>query len=181
MTYWTSSSGVYFEPYPDDFGTWSRNSSHSVGFGFSYWMYRRYCWEKVQNISGVKLLRRMKNEYFCLHQAWFKFLVFNAVKQGFFLVRKEWLESFYILLLYYWLYRRVSSTHFSPKAAKKNWKNGRKKLQLSVTFSKSYCFPFKLTVHYVWQGWCTFLRSCVEARCLGTYYVELSSWTVETV
>lgn len=62
--------------------------SHSVGFGFQ--------------ICCTEDIVEKKCEYFIvltsLHVI-FKFLVFNAVKQGFFLAMTKWLESFNILLL----------------------------------------------------------------------------------
>lgn len=71
------------------------------------------------NISGVKLLGEKKSIFvFTRLDVMMKFLVFNAVKH--FLVRKEWLESFNIILLYYRLYRSVPSTHTFPQKWQKN-------------------------------------------------------------
>lgn len=128
MTYWTSSSGVYFEPYPDDFGTWSRNSSHSIGFGFHIGCTEDIVEKKCKSLSGVKLLRKRKKMSifaFTKLDIIFKFLVFNAVKQGFFFSKERMVGKFlYFTALLLTVQKGFFKTHFSPKAAKKIGKMG---------------------------------------------------------
>lgn len=104
MTYWTSSSGVYFDPYIRMTLAHGAETVHTqLGLVFILDVQKILLRKSAKYIWGQTFETEEEKEYFFLSRldVIFKFLVFNAVKQGFFLVKKEWLESFYILLLYY--------------------------------------------------------------------------------